>query len=153
MGFQLSKNFEDELEEQIRNQAIECGRIITNAMKEKYLSLIEDYYNKYIPVRYNRRGQLKDSFIELLDDDGESIIAGIKISADRMSMYEEKRKNGKVHTFSPQRLLDKYVIFGDNPPYFTYHGGDWHGGYGEKADTHIYQEMKAFRKEILNSMK
>ena len=53
---------------------------------------------------------------------------------------------------SAQRLLDKF-IYTQTQPSATWHGGDWHGGYGNMNSFSIYNEIHKYRDELLKDFK
>ena len=51
-------------------------------------------------------------------------------------------------SISGQDLLSTYIY----NPSGTWHGGDWHGGYGVVTSFNIYNEMEKYKKELIKDM-
>lgn len=142
---------------------------LANDAKEKltnyYASLIERYYSNEDYVRgvdayghpyYDRTYQLRKSYspYKRWAENRQHVEAGVYISADKMQDYDT-RNNAKYGKFSAEDLLFKFIIRENNPvfsPYgsdWTWHGGDWHGGYGIPSKFSIYNEMFRYRESLL----
>ena len=59
--------------------------------------------------------------------------------------------------FKAEDMLFKFIVpvrdlnYPDrSKPYYTFHGGDWHGGYGEINSFNIYDEMIKYRDKLVD---
>ena len=69
---------------------------------------------------------------------------GVRIDGTTMKDYPGIRND----SISGQNLLSTYIY----NPSGTWHGGDWHGGYGVVTSFNIYNEMEKYKKELIKDM-
>jgi hypothetical protein len=154
----MDKGIRQKLEEYGKQKANELANDAEEKLVNKYISLIECYYDDYTPKLnkygipyYVRTFNLRKSYIPYKKTpfgNRSTYYGGVKITAERMNEYTSR--NGD--TFLAERLLDKY-IYTTALPSATWHGGDWHGGYGVMAGFSIYYEMKVYQKKLINEYK
>ena len=144
----LRKNLEYFGQEKAKKLAQEAR----DRLSDHYLSLIDWFYSdaqpgvdKYGEPYYHRTFGLYKSFKKYYKNSHNSIYyGGVEITADKMKDYPSLNGEG----FSAQRLLDKF-IYVPNQPSATWHGGNWHGGYGVMAGFSVYNEMNDFHNKLL----
>lgn len=150
--FHIDKKFRKNLEyfakEKAKKMAIEARERLT----DHYISLIDLFYcdakpglDKYGEPYYHRSFGLYNSFKKYYKNShGVIYYGGVEITADKMKDYLSLDGNG----FSGKNLLDKFIY---NPvqSHETWHGGDWHGGYGIMASFSIYNEMDKFYNNLI----
>lgn len=120
-------------------------------LTNQYMNLIDWYYADRMPLLdkqgvpyYIRTYGLYNSFKPYWKNSHNSIYyGGVKITSAGMKDYDNVRGNGK---FSADALLNTFIY----NPQGTWHGGDWHGGYGERAGFSIYNEMRNYKKKLIN---
>lgn len=151
----LSSSKKKEIENKVKQKISVLGKTISDSIATKYLDLISDYYaekekNK-TRFSYKNIPQLQRSYMPFYQDTTDGLSVGIRISAKRMKSYPSGNEKGK---FSAKDLLDKYIVFaGGEEPYFTTHGGDWHGGYGTLSNVNIWEEINNYTKDLANEFK
>ena len=143
------------LDEKTKRKLEESGKKVTNKLADdakkkltdKYRSLIDQYYDDYTPrvdkhgiPYYQRTGNLYKSYRPYKKTNNTISYGGVQITADKMRDYSSV--SGEI--FSAQRLLDKY-IYTTSLPSATWHGGDWHGGYGVMAGFSMSDELLSYR--------
>ena len=146
---------DDKTKKALENEGRKIANKLADDAKEKlcnkYIELIQAYYDYYDPNGYERTFQLFKSYRPYKNNPHNTIYyGGITITADKMKNYQtgyEMRHNEKG-TFSAQRLLDKY-IYTTTLPSATWHGGDWAGGYGVMNSFSIYDEMMKYHQYLL----
>lgn len=136
----LSESTKKQLKAITKKQAEKIAKEFEEKMCKKYESLIDWYYNEPYKTNhphYERTGNLRRSYIPYLNTTGSTIVGGIEITGENMDDYGRKQK------ISGERYLEKY-FFSPSMPSATWHGGDWHGGYGVMANFSAYEEMTKF---------
>lgn len=121
-------------------------------MYNKYVSLIDWYYNDYSPKLdkydepyYIRTLNLyKSAHKYYLNSHNSVFYGGVNINSIGMLNYPGRNGDG----ISANDLLNKYIY----NPSGTWHGGDWHGGYGVPANFNIYTEMYKYRDKLYKDL-
>ena len=145
----LSDSTRKQLREIAQKQAEKIVKEFEEKMSKKYESLIDLYYSESYqtkPPHYKRTGNLRHSYIPYFKTIGTTVIGGIEITGENMSDY------GRKKTIFGERYLEKY-FFSSSMPSATWHGGDWHGGYGVLANFSAYYEMINFYKETVKDFR
>ena len=150
--FRINENLKKNLEKYGQEKAKELAQDAREKLSNHYMSLIDWYYvdympklNKYGEPYYHRTFGLYKSYKKYYKNSHNSTYyGGVEITADKMNDYPSL--NGE--DFSAERLLDKY-IYTSTLPSATWHGGDWHGGYGVMAKFSIYDEMNKYYNKLL----
>lgn len=153
MSFKIDQNTYKELEELGKKEASKMADDAKNKMVDKYVSLISSYYDDYTPKKdkygkpyYIRTFNLFNSYSPYKKNPHNTIYyGGIHIHAGKM--YDYYNKYDEV--FPADTLLEKF-IYTTEPPYSTWHGGDWHGGYGVKNSFSIYEEIHKYRDKLID---
>ena len=153
--FKLDYNFKRKLEKQCQEKAKSLAKEARDKLYDKYISLIDWYYadympklNKYDEPYYTRTFNLYNSAHKYyLNSHGSIFYGGVDINASGMHDYPGKNGDG----ISAERLLNKY-IYTSTLPSATWHGGDWHGGYGAMAKFSIYDEIHKYRDELYKEL-
>lgn len=150
--FRISEDMRNRLEDIGRKKAKELAQETREKLSAHYHSLIDWYYSekpaldKYGEPYYHRTYGLYKSYKKYYKNSHNSIYyGGVEITADKMKDYPSLNGQG----FSAQRLLDKF-IYAPTLPSATWHGGDWHGGYGQMADVDIRGEMNKYYYSLLS---
>lgn len=150
-----------DLEDTLKKIAKDVANKIANeARKElcdKYKSLLDRYYSKPptldkngVPY-YIRTKNLYKSYSPYKHElPRNRFVAGVYIHADKMKDYDSVKGS---HDFSAERLLNKFIFVNplSSPDFqsYTWHGGDWHGGYGWVENFSIYDEMFKYRDKLV----
>lgn len=143
----LSNETKRKLREIVEKQASKIAQEFKEEMCTKYEGLIEMYYRepyKTNPPHYKRTGNLRNSYNPYFQLRSGAAVGGIEISGDKMGNY------GANHDFAGEDFLKKFFF---SPTSGTYHGGDWHGGYGVMANFSVYEEMTRHYRETVNDFR
>ena len=144
-SFKINDDTRKKLEKLGQKQANKLADDAKKKLIDKYIYLINAYYEDYEPKVYQRTLNLFNSYRPYKKNPHNTIYyGGIQIVADKM--YDYYSLNDEP--FSAQRLLDKY-IYTTNLPSATWHGGDWHGGYGVMAGFSISDELLKYRDDLI----
>lgn len=163
------KDIEDEAHRIATNIANKLADDAKKKLTDYYASLIERYYSdndyklgvdKYGYTYYDRTYQLRKSYspYKKWASNNKHVEGGVYISADKMKDYDT-RDNNKYGKFAAEDLLSKFIIRENNPVFsaygsdWTWHGGDWHGGYGVPSKFSIYNELSRYRDNLLEDYK
>lgn len=148
----------DELKRKIRDISKEIMNSLAEDARTKicnqYERLIDFYYADYSPKLdkngipyYIRTFNLYKSYSPYKKATSEiSVFAGIRIHGDKMRDYDSVKG---YRDFKAEDMLFKFIV-NESSPYNTYHGGDWHGGYGALNSFSIYDEMIKYRDKLAN---
>lgn len=147
--FRINENLRKSLEKYGQEKAKELAQDAREKLSNHYMSLIDWYYVDYIPKLnkygepyYHRTFGLYKSYKKYYKNSHNSTYyGGVEITADKMKDYPSLNGEG----FSAQALMDKFIY----NPSGTWHGGDWHGGYGIEAGFSIYDEMDKYYNKLL----
>lgn len=150
MSFRLDTKLKSNLEYFAKEKAKSLAKEAEQRLTDKYKDLIDWYYAGYMPglnnyrdPYYERKWRLYNSAFPYYKNSGQyRIYGGVEITGEKLGTYPSLDGNG----FSGQDLLDKFIYTGSG----TYHGGDWHGGYGDSASFSIYDELNKFRDQLQN---
>ena len=141
MGVNELAKLSDSTRKQLRaiaqKQAEKIAKEFEEKMSKKYESLIDLYYGEPYqtnPPHYKRTGNLRNSYIPYFNTINSTVIGGIEVTGENMKDYGRKKK------LSGEDYLSHFY-FSPNLPSATWHGGDWHGGYGVMAGFSAYSEM------------
>ena len=149
----LSDSTRKQLRAIAQKQAEKIAKEFEEKMSKKYESLLDLYYAEPYqtnPPHYKRTGNLRNSYIPSFNTIGSTVIGGIEITGENMDDYgNPKRPNG---TITGERYLEKY-FFSPTMPSATWHGGDYHGGYGVMASFSAYSEMVNFYKDTVKDFR
>ena len=136
-------NISQELKKQLhaiaQKQAEKIAKEFEDKMTEHYRSVLDWYYGEPYqtnPPHYDRTGNLRNSYRIFMFISSEQVSSSFLISGDDMNDYGRKSK------ISGEDYLSKFFF----NPLGTWHGGDWHGGYGVPANFNAYNEMVNFYK-------
>lgn len=146
-------DLEKKLRQVARKVASDIAKDAREKLCNKYASLIEMYYSDYTPgcdkygvPYYIRTGNLKKSYSPYMHElPRDRFVGGVYINASKMQDYDSVKGS---HDFPAERLLEKF-IFTTTLPSATWHGGDWHGGYGVMNSFSIYEEMIKYRDDLV----
>lgn len=144
--FQLSPKNRKKLREIAQKQADEIAKEFEETMSKKYESLLDWYYAEPYqtnPPHYERAYNLKKSYLPYFNSSSSQVVGGIEITGENMDDYGRKSK------ISGEDYLSKFFF----NPLGTWHGGDWHGGYGVPANFNAYNEMVNFYKNIVKDFR
>lgn len=147
-SFKLDESFKKQLEDQCQAKAKSLAIEIREKMFDKYFTLIDWYYadyqpklNEYDEPYYTRTFNLYNSANKYYAKSHGSIYyGGIRIGSEKMHDYTGK--SGDI--ISAEDLLNTYIY----NPNGTWHGGDWHGGYGVKEQCFIYELIHKYRDDL-----
>lgn len=142
----LSADTKKQLRKIAEKQANKIAKEFEEKMCKKYESFIDWYYNEPYqtnPPHYQRTDNLRHSYNPYLHIIGSTVIGGIEITGENMSDY------GKRSKISGESYLEKFYF----NPLATWHGGDWHGGYGVMANFSVYYEMVNYYKDTVKYFK
>ena len=151
--FKLDDKTKKQIEKAGREEANRLANDAEKKLINKYVSLLNDYYEDYTPRTdkngvpyYNSTFNLYKSYRAYKMNPHNTIVyGGVDITSDRMDDYHSITGE----TFSAQRLLDKY-IYTSTLPSATWHGGNWNGGYGILAKFSIYDEMMKYKNFLID---
>lgn len=136
----LSESTKKQLRAIARKQAEKIVEEFEEKMCKKYESLIQWYYDEPYqtnPPHYPRTGNLRKSYSTFTFISEKKVTGSFMVTGQNMNDYGRKQK------ISGERYLEKY-FFSPSMPSTTWHGGDWHGGYGVMANFSAYEEMTKF---------
>ena len=143
---QISPELKTQLQAIAQKQAEKIAKEFEDQMTEHYRSVLDWYYGEPYqtnPPHYERINNLRNSYIPYFKSTNSSVISGIEISGESMNDYGRKSK------ISGEDYLSKFFF----NPLGTWHGGDWHGGYGVPANFNAYNEMVNFYKYIVKDFR
>lgn len=144
--FQLSPKNRKKLREIAQKQAEEIAKEFEETMSKKYESFLDWYYAEPYqtnPSHYERAYNLKKSYLPYFNSSSSQVVGGIEITGENMDDYGRKSK------ISGEDYLSKFFF----NPLGTWHGGDWHGGYGVPANFNAYNEMVNFYKDTVKDFR
>lgn len=149
-NFKLNENTIKSLQKAGHDKAKELASEVSKKMVDKYTSLIDWFYLDYTPnsfiYYYDRTFNLYNSFIPYKKERSNRYYGGIKIAPNN-KMHDYISRNEK--TFKAEDLLEKFIFNTEG----TWHGGDWHGGYGKQNSFNIYYMMHKYRDELIKEYK
>ena len=119
----ISPELKKQLHAIAQKQAEKIAKEFEDKMTEHYRSVLDWYYGEPYqtnPPHYERTNNLRNSYIPYFKSTNSSVISGIEISGED--------------------YISKFFF----NPLGTWHGGDWHGGYGVPANFNAYNEMVNF---------
>ena len=144
--FPLSSENRKKLREIAQKQAEKIAKEFEETMSKKYESLLDWYYAEPYqtnPPHYERTYNLKKSYLPYFNSSSSLVVGGIEITGENMDDYGRKSK------ISGEDYLSKFY-FNQTA---TWHGGDWHGGYGVPAGFSVYNEMINFYKATVKDFR
>ena len=101
-------------------------------------------FNNYvITVLKEHVDNLRNSYIPYFNTVGSTVIGGIEITGQNMFDYGQRSK------ISGESYIEKFYF----NPSATWHGGDYHGGYGVMASFSAYSEMVNFYKDTVKDFR
>lgn len=142
----ISSELKKQLHAIAQKQAEKIAKEFEDKMTEHYRSVLDWYYGEPYqmnPPHYDRTGNLRNSYIPYFKSTNSSVISGIEISGESMNDY------GKKSRISGEDYVSKFFF----NPLGTWHGGDWHGGYGVPANFNAYNEMVNFYHNIVKDFR
>lgn len=101
--------------------------------------LINRYYADYTPELYIRTWNMRNSY-EPFFKNGSVYYGGVKISGDNMHEYP----GIKDDPIKPWDFMSTYIY----NPAGTWHGGNYHGGYGKPASFSFYNELHTYHEKL-----
>lgn len=155
----LYGSFMDAAQSALYNKAMDLSVEIRKEMCDCYKSLIDRFYNDYTPTVYTRTYNLYNSYSPYFNKSTESTIGGVRtykiyagIRVHSGMMHDYPAEGLRRKPISAEDLLFKYIYDGEGQGY-TWHGGNWWGGYGVSASFCIYDELIKKRDEIVKGLK
>ena len=142
----LSDSTRKQLRAITQKQAEKIAKEFEEKMSKKYESLLDLYYAEPYqtnPPHYKRTGNLRNSYIPYFNAIGSTVIGGIEITGQNMFDYGQRSK------ISGESYIEKFYF----NPSATWHGGDYHGGYGVMAGFSVYSEMVNFYKDTVKDFR
>jgi hypothetical protein len=143
-------NISPELKKQLhaiaQKQAEKIAKEFEDKMTEHYRSVLDWYYEEPYqtnPPHYDRTNNLRNSYRTFMFISSKQVSSSFLISGDDMNDYGRKSK------ISGEDYLSKFFF----NPLGTWHGGDWHGGYGVPANFNAYNEMVNFYKDTVKDFR
>nr|DAR50456.1 MAG TPA: hypothetical protein [Caudoviricetes sp.] len=143
-------NISPELKKQLhaiaQKQAEKIAKEFEDKMTEHYRSVLDWYYGEPYqtnPPHYDRTNNLRNSYRTFMFISPKQVSSSFLISGDDMNDYGRKSK------ISGEDYLSKFFF----NPLGTWHGGDWHGGYGVPANFNAYNEMVNFYKDTVKDFR
>ena len=143
-------NISPELKKQLhaiaQKQAEKIAKKFEDKMTEHYKSVLDWYYGEPYqtnPPHYDRTNNLRNSYRTFMFISSKQVSSSFLISGDDMNDYGRKSK------ISGEDYLSKFFF----NPLGTWHGGDWHGGYGVPANFNAYNEMVNFYKNTVKDFR
>lgn len=143
-------NISPELKKQLhaiaQKQAEKIAKKFEDKMTEHYRSVLDWYYGESYqtnPPHYDRTNNLRNSYRTFMFISSKQVSSSFLISGDDMNDYGRKSK------ISGEDYLSKFFF----NPLGTWHGGDWHGGYGVPANFNAYNEMVNFYKNTVKDFR
>ena len=154
--FKLNDSFKKKIKKKCQKKASNLAKEAREKLTNQYIVLLDLYYADYQPKMnaydvpyYERTFNLYKSAHRYYENShNSSFYGGVRIDASEMKDYPGSRNQ----EISAQRLLDKF-IYTQTQPSATWHGGDWHGGYGNMNGFSIYNEIHKYRDELLKDFK
>ena len=92
---------------------------------------------------YPRTDNLRNSYIPYFNTVGSTVTGGIEITGQNMFDYGQRSK------ISGESYIEKFYF----NPSATWHGGDYHGGYGVMAGFSAYSEMVNFYRDTVKDFR
>ena len=142
----LSADTRKKLHEIAQKQAEKIAKEFEETMSKKYESLLDWYYNEPYqtnPPHYPRTDNLRKSYRTFMFVSSKQVSSSFLVSGDDMNDYGERSK------ISGEDYLSKFY-FNQTA---TWHGGNWHGGYGVPAGFSAYNEMVNFYKATVKDFR
>lgn len=133
----ISPELKKQLHAIAQKQAEKIAKEFEDKMTEHYRSVLDWYYGEPYqtnPPHYDRTNNLRNSYRTFMFVSSKQVSSSFLISGDDMNDYGRKSK------ISGEDYLSKFFF----NPLGTWHGGDWHGGYGVPANFNAYNEMVNF---------
>ena len=150
-GNYMEKTIEEILRKKGQEKAKKYAKEAKDRLSKEYAKTIEDFYSDgdyEEKSRYYRNYKLRKSYVPYYKDNGHGVTywGGVRIGAMKMSDYPKERGiRGKA--ISANDLFNKYIYNGMNNN-MTFHGGDYHGGYGKQASFSIYEHMHEYHEQL-----
>ena len=143
-------NISPELKKQLhaiaQKQAEKIAKKFEDKMTEHYRSVLDWYYGEPYqtnPPHYDRTNNLRNSYRTFMFISSKQVSSSFLISGDDMNDYGRKSK------ISGEDYVSKFFF----NQLGTWHGGDWHGGYGVPANFNAYNEMVNFYKNTVKDFR
>lgn len=150
---EVINNMAETIEEKLRRLGQEKAKKYAKEARDKlskeYADTIEAFYGDYDPEpAYLRNYKLRKSYIPHYKDNGHGVTfwGGVEIGAMKMSDYPIE-KGIRNQPISAENLFNSYIYngMGNNS---TFHGGNYHGGYGKQASFSIYEHMHEYHEKL-----
>lgn len=136
----------DKIKKLVENYVTDYAQKYTKALEKEYLNLIAKYYEEYTPTSYtHRKGRLKKAYKTYINVEDKYIEFGIRITGKDLGKFWSAWQRGRY--ISGTRYIDMFLT-----QEITFHGGDWHGGYGEESPTAIYSAMVEYADELVGKI-
>ena len=142
----ISPELKKQLHAIAQKQAEKIAKEFEDKMTEHYRSVLDWYYGEPYqtnPPHYDRTNNLRNSYRTFMFISSKQVSSSFLISGDDMNDYGRKSK------ISGEDYLSKFFF----NPLGTWHGGDWHGGYGVQANFNAYNEMVNFYKDTVKDFR
>lgn len=142
----ISPELKKQLHAIAQKQAEKIAKEFEDKMTEHYRSVLDWYYGEPYQTNlphYDRTNNLRNSYRTFMFISSKQVSSSFLISGDDMNDYGRKSK------ISGEDYLSKFFF----NPLGTWHGGDWHGGYGVPANFNAYNEMVNFYKNTVKDFR
>ena len=146
----LSDSTRKQLRAIAQKQAEKIAKEFEEKMSKKYESLLDLYYSEPYqtnPPHYTRTDNLRHSYRTFTFISNKEVSSSFIVSGQNMNDYGSKK-----YPLTGERYLEKYFFSPTNPS-ATWHGGDYHGGYGVMAGFSAYSEMVNFYKDTVKDFR
>ena len=146
----LSDSTRKQLRAIAQKQAEKIAKEFEEKMSKKYESLLDLYYSEPYqtnPPHYKRTDNLRHSYRTFTFISNKEVSSSFIVSGQNMNDYGSKK-----YPLTGERYLEKY-FFSPTMPSATWHGGDYHGGYGVMAGFSAYSEMVNFYKDTVKDFR
>lgn len=154
----LSKDAIRRLEQLGKAKASTLSEEASKKLTNHYVSLIDWFYVDYAPSMYKRTNNLYNSYTKFNKNNLQGVYwGGVLISAEKMNDYEADQESlvwnwdtasteivGRRDPISAKDLLSKFIY----NPSGTWHGGNMHGGYGQRASFNLYKEIHNYHEQL-----
>lgn len=145
----MAETIEEKLRKLGQEKAKKYAKEAKDKLSKEYADTIEAFYEEYDPEpAYLRNYKLRKSYIPHYKDNGHGATywGGVQIGAIRMSDYPIE-KGIRNKPISAENLFNTYIYNGLGN-HSSFHGGDYHGGYGKQATFSIYEHMHEYHEKL-----
>lgn len=140
----ISNDTMRKIRELAKAQAENIAKEFEDKMTEKYDELLDRYYGEPYqtrPPHYGRTNNLRNSYRTFTFVSPKQVSGNFIVDGTNMKDYKQPITG------------EGYVAGYYFNPAGTWHGGDWHGGYGVKAGFNAYNEMVDYYKGLAKGLR